>query len=244
MNASILTHPRVIAAVTAALRSCGYRKKDDLPDGIAEVQVRVLQWARTHDRELPTDPEEVAKLCSTVAINWRIDERRKKKVRKPHEAGLCEEPDEERLPEPDPDLEDPVDLQRKLEVFVEEVREARMPAHAEHIAVGLAEGKSQAEIAQGLGVSENVVHYGASELRKRFRAKLAALGLLTLLTMLTLLLFALLAVPMAGLAQQDFAPASAHPSRQRTVHVRVEAPELRHRVLDDEELRELEAKPH
>ena len=245
MKTTLLTHDRVIAATITALKSCGVRKKAEWPDAIAEVQVRALEWARARNQALPTDPEQVAKLCTTIAINWRIDETRKKEVRKEHQPKLGERPDKRRngrfMSEPDRDLEDPVDVKRKLEVFLQEVRDANMPLHSEEIAVALAEGKTQEEIAQGLGVSENVVRYGASELRKRFRLKLAALGLLTVLTTM---LVTLLLVPMAAVALGDGAPGAAHPSKQHVVHARVEVPEVGHESIDLEEMRELEAKPH
>ena len=204
MNSStILVHPRLIAAITAVLRFHGF-KKDGLPDGIAEVQTRTLEWARSNP--LPTEIDSGCKLVTTIAINWCIDEDRKKDVRKDfeskHHVGLCSDPDMHGPLEEDPDREDPVDLQRKLEVFLQEVRAARMPPNAEQVAIGLAEGKSQEEIASELGVTEGSVHRTTANLRKRFSARLAALGLLTTLLMLVVLLFV---IPMGGVARPELA---------------------------------------
>lgn len=230
---TILVHPRVLASITAALRRQGLRKRD-LPDAIAEVQTRVLEWARNNP--LPTEIDSVTRVCTTVAINWCIDEARRRDTARPHDMGLCEDPDE-RLPSaPSVDREHLVDVGRQLEVFLDEVREGRMPPNALEVAVRLAEGKTQAEIAEELATTEASVHRTTANLRKRLRQRLVALGLLTLVVMV---LVATLLVPLAGVARREQAP--PRPSRGHDATPRLEIPEL---GSDRGELLEREAKPH
>ncbi len=238
MNSStILVHPRVLASITSVLRFHGLRKQDELRDGIAETQTRFLEWGKTH--ELPTEPEAAAKVCATIAINACISGRRKKDVRRRRDGGLCEDPDEHATVEEDKGSgEDPVDVGRKLGVFLGQVDQGEMPEHARQVAVGMAEGKTRQEIAAELGVSENVVQYTAAQVRKRFRARLAALGLLT---MATAVMIAMLLVPLGGVAERE--PVQpVHPSRHAVVVHRSQA-ELPESGPSLDELREMSAKP-
>ena len=137
-------------------------------------------------------------------------------------------------------------MQRKLEVFLQEVRAARMPPNAEQVAIGLAEGKSQQEIASELGVTEGSVHRTAANLRKRFSARLAALGLLTTLLMLVVVPFV---IPMGGVARPELAaPPAATVVAVTTQHAAApEEPAVLDGGVDGarrmQDLLELEAKP-
>jgi DNA-directed RNA polymerase specialized sigma24 family protein len=190
-NALLLVHPRILAAIRHALRRNGFKR--NFADGVAEVQTRTLEWARTNP--LPDDVDALARLVMTVAINWAIDERRKFGRRAPWNVGLCEEPDEALPPPSEPSRAEDLDVNRQLDVLFEEIAAGRMPRDAAAVAIGLAEGKSQREIAEELGVTEASVHRTAANVRRKLRERLAALGLLTTVV---LLLAIILVMPMGG----------------------------------------------
>jgi len=181
--AVLLDDSRVRAGTIGVLRKNGWRKSD-LPDGFAEVQCRAIEWARKPGHVFPTDVEEAAKLCVTIAINWCIDEERKKKTREEYDSGLCEEPDDYGPGDTPPPRWDPVDAQRMLGQFREQLAGGLMPPDAEHIVVAVAEGKTMAEIGDELGVTEGCVAHRLEDIRKRFKAHMALLGFLAVLTTL------------------------------------------------------------
>jgi DNA-directed RNA polymerase specialized sigma24 family protein len=181
--AAVLNHSRVRAGTTGVLRKNGWRKSD-LADGFAEVQCRAIEWARKPGHVFPTDVEEAAKLCVTIATNWCIDENRKWKARDPYDSGLCEEPDDYAPRETPPPRWDPVDAQRMLAQFRGQLADGQMPPDAEHIVVAVAEGKTMAEIGDELGVTEGCVAHRLEDVRKRFKAHVALLGFLAVLTTL------------------------------------------------------------
>jgi len=243
--ATVLLHKRVDKTVAAVLRTHGF-KKEDLEEGIAEVRCRAIEWARKPGNVFPSDPAEAAKVCATIAKNWRIDEDRKRKTREPHDAGLCDEPDEHGPAESPPGRWDPFDVKRTLASFREQVAAGEMPEDIERIVVGIAEGKTTAEIADELGLSEDAVKMRLRKTRGAFRAKVAALGLLTLALMCALFVV----LPLGGIAVRDGSPdqadASTHPSH-------IEAPARERRAGgrtpescdagDCNDEREMEAKP-
>ena len=105
-------------------------------------------------------------------------ELRKREIRREH-AELMQRRPAEPWPIERPGVDEGVlDARRKLTVLSEEVLGGRMPAHSEAIIAGLAEGRSQPEIARGLGVSERVVHHNVAALRERFTERLVQLGML------------------------------------------------------------------
>lgn len=195
----VLTTKRVTGAIASVLRGFGWRKQD-LPEGIAEVQCRAIDGARRSGDPIPTDPEAAAKLCATIAINWCIDEARRRDKLKGHDEGLCDDPDEYGpLGPPGRGLSgtgrwDPVDMKRMLEQFRALAGTGQLPEHAEQIVVGIAEGKTHEEIGQELGMSAGAVAHRLVEIRTRFKKKLKTAGLLALL----LQALVLMALPLGG----------------------------------------------
>lgn len=243
--AAVMQSKRVIKCIRAVLRFHGWRKRD-LRDGVAEVHCRLLEWARNPANVIPLQPDACAKLCATIAINWCIDEDRKRDTRAPHEAGLCPDPDEYGPREPPPARWELADMKRMLAEFHEQLARGEMPPQIEQIVVGIAEGKTSREIAEELGIPSKTVESRLANARRLFRARLAALGLALVVAMVALFFI----VPVAGIATRETpadggeAPeltASAHPQRVDVPRRRTASP------CGDagrcEQLREMNAKP-
>lgn len=202
----ILNTKRVTGAIASALRSFGWRK-EDLPEGIAEVQCRALEGERQSGEPIPTDPGAAAKLCATIAINWCIDLERRRDNLKDHDEGLCEEPDEHGpLGPPGRGLSgtgrwDPIDMKRMIDQVRAQIAAGDLPEHAERIIVGIAAGETHEEIGEELGITAGTVAHRLEEIRKRYRKKLKTAGLLALLLQAVVLI----ALPLGGrgLAMND-----------------------------------------
>jgi DNA-directed RNA polymerase specialized sigma24 family protein len=243
--AAVMQSKRVTRSIRAVLRFHGWRKRD-LRDGVAEVHCRLLEWARNPANVIPVRPDACAKLCATIAINWCIDEDRKRDTRAPHEAGLCPDPDEFGPREPPPGRWELLDMRRMLAQFQGQLAGGEMPPQIEQIVVGIAAGKTSREIGEELGVPSKTVESRLANARRLFRARLAALGLALVVAMSALLVI----VPVAGIAMRDDPadggaspqlPASAHPQRVDAPRLRTASP------CGDagrcEQLREMNAKP-
>jgi DNA-directed RNA polymerase specialized sigma24 family protein len=243
--ATVMRSKRVLRSIRAVLRFHGWRKRD-LRDGVAEVHCRLLEWARNPVNVIPLQPDACAKLCATIAINWCIDEDRKRDTRAPHEEGLCPDPDEYGPREPPPARWELLDMKRMLAQFQGQLARGEMPAQIEQIVVAIAEGKTSREISEELGIPSKTVESRLANARRLFRARLAALGLALVVAMVALLAI----VPVAGIAmREDPTDGGASPQVAASVHPqRVDMP--RQRTASPcadagrcEQLREMNAKP-
>jgi DNA-directed RNA polymerase specialized sigma24 family protein len=205
-----LVHPDVLLAIACTLRKRGVRK-DDVPDGVAEVQARSLE--STRNGEAPTDTSGWAKLCTTIATCFAVDEGRKKAASAKLDAGLCGTPDDHGPLAPSGEPRDPVDARRQMAVL-----ETLASAEQLRILASIAAGMTHKEIAEDLGISEQAVRDRLVRLRARFRMRLAALGMTALLVLMAVLL----AAPLGGVAL--LAPGSVPPRAPTQTPAQTPAP--------------------
>jgi DNA-directed RNA polymerase specialized sigma24 family protein len=169
--------------VRATLARHGVRQRD-MDDAIADVQVDAIEAARR--KRMPANLEEWKALGVTIAVRRATKRRRKMKVARKYDAGLCEEPDRYLTPTLHWEHRDPVDTKRYLATLKELFDAGEMPERGEHILQGEADEVPHEELAQELGISRTAVDNRLSRMRARFQARLAALGMLVL-SMLVLL---------------------------------------------------------
>lgn len=183
----LVAHPALVLSIRSTLRR--YRvAPQDMADAIAEVQAESIETART--RQMPRSLAQWKALARRIAIRWALDRLRDARRRGKYDAGLCDNADAYPRPTLYWEHRDPVDTQTYLAVLKELFDAGQMPEHGEEILQGEADGVPHAEIAAELGVSENTVGCRLFRMRRRFRARLAALGMLGLVL---LVLSALLA---------------------------------------------------
>lgn len=238
--AAVMRSHRVIKCIRAVLRFHGWRKRD-MRDGISEVHCRLLEWARNPANVIPLQPAACAKLCATIAINWCIDEERKRDTRAPHEEGLCPDPDEYGPREPPPARWELLDMKQMLSEFQGQLARGEMPPQIEQIVVGIAEGKSAREIGEELGIPTGTVESRLVHARRLFRGRLAVLGLALVVTVVALVVM----LPFAGVAMHGSPvpelSATAHPQRVDVPHPRT-ASDWQD-AGRPEQLRDISAKP-
>src|SRR5262249_41121862 len=148
----------------------------DMEDAIADVQVDAIAAARR--KRMPANLEEWKALGLTIAARRTMKRRRKLKVTRKYDAGLCEEPDNYLTPILHWEQRDPVDAKRYLTVLKELFDAGEMPQHGEEILQGEADEVPHEELAQELGISRKTVDKRLFVMRERFYARLAALGML------------------------------------------------------------------
>ncbi len=169
-----LVHPEVVAAIRRILRKFRVRAQD-LPDGIAEVQTRVLEFLR--GKPEPADVSQWCALCTTVARNWRLkDIDKQKTAARRGDTGLCEDPDEHIAPPVRHDPRDPVDTDRLIGILAEEFRAGRMPEQGEDILDCVAAGMEHSEAAEELGIPVDTLRVRLRTMRRRYASRLKTLG--------------------------------------------------------------------
>jgi DNA-directed RNA polymerase specialized sigma24 family protein len=168
-------HPDFVRYVQAALRRRGTPQRE-MDDAIADVQTGAIAAARR--KRMPANLEEWKALGLTVATRWAMKRRRKLKVTRKYDAGLCGEPDRYLTPTLHWEHRDPVDTKRYLAVLKELFDAGEMPEDGEHILQGEAYEVPHEELAQELGISRKTVDKRLFVMRERFYARLAALGML------------------------------------------------------------------
>jgi DNA-directed RNA polymerase specialized sigma24 family protein len=168
-------HPEFVRYVGATLARRGIPQRD-LEDAIADVQVDAIAAARRN--RMPANLEEWKALGVTIAVRRAARRRRKTKVARKYDAGLCEEPDRFLGPTLHWEQRDPVDTRRYLAVLKELFDAGEMPEDGEHILQGEADGVPHEELAEELGISAKAVGMRLVRMRDRFYARLAALGML------------------------------------------------------------------
>ncbi len=184
MTISMIHHPEVVRPIQTTLRSFGV-KKQDLEDGVAEVQTRTLEYLR--DKPLPTELEQWVALCVTITRNWRLDEKKKAKTDKKYCEGLCEDPDQRIGLEPGADERDLVDARRMLDELQKQFDAGEMPEKGDEILDCVQAGMKYPEIAEELGLTADTVRMRLRRMRDLFNERLAKLGLTGMLLVLVML---------------------------------------------------------
>jgi len=170
----MLVHPDLVRSITATLSRRGIARQD-LEDGIADVQVRTLEFLRTH--AAPDGILEWKKLCNKIAVALAVDTQRKKKRRAKYEVDLCEDPDAYAADAYAERLWDPVDEARLMDVLAAQMNAAKIPPVAFMILDAEAAGTTHAELADELGLSESAVGKRLRALRSGFRRRVTEAGL-------------------------------------------------------------------
>jgi DNA-directed RNA polymerase specialized sigma24 family protein len=183
-KADLLVDPAVVAVIRRTLRKLGVRRQD-LEDGVAEVQTRALECLQGQER--PVDVAGWQALCVTIAQNWRLNEKDKERRRAKHDEGPCEDPDERTPLHYGAPARDPIDTQRLLEVLAGLFRAGEMPEDGVDILDCVQAGMKYEEIGEELGISPEAVRGRLRRMRKKFLAKIALLGLAITLVLLALL---------------------------------------------------------
>jgi DNA-directed RNA polymerase specialized sigma24 family protein len=168
-------HPDFVRYVRAALARRGFPQRE-MEDAIADVQVDATAAARR--KRMPANLEEWKALGLTIATRRAMKRRRKLKVTRKYDAGLCEEPDRYMTPILHWEERDPVDTKRYLTVLKELFDAGEMPEHGEEILQGEADEVPHEELGQELGISRKTVGMRLVRMRDKFYRRLAALGML------------------------------------------------------------------
>jgi DNA-directed RNA polymerase specialized sigma24 family protein len=198
-----LTDPRVVRSITATLARRGIAGQD-LEDGVADVQVKALEFLRTH--RAPETIDEWKMLCNKIAADYATDALRKKRKRARYDVDLCEDPDAY-LADPHMERErDAIDRGRLLQIVEEQLRAAKIPGHAFGILDAEATGTRHAEVAEELGLTATVVRNRLFAMRQDFRERVAARGMSDLLPQ------------RAQTRQEGASPASPPPDGRTSAH--------------------------
>ncbi len=184
MTIHLIHHADVIRPIKTTLRSFGVPRQD-LEDGVAEVQTRTLEYLK--GKVLPEGIEQWVALCTTIARNWRLDEKEKKETEQKYCTGLCEEPDEYVGIEPPVDRPDAVDARRMVRVLQEMFDGGQMPEQGDEILDCVQAGMNDPETAAELGLSAETVRKRLTRMREIFGQRLATLGLTVTMLMLVVL---------------------------------------------------------
>jgi DNA-directed RNA polymerase specialized sigma24 family protein len=186
MNSTIkMIHaPEVVRPIQTTLRSFGV-KKQDLEDGVAEVQTRTLEYLR--DKPLPTETEQWVALCVTIARSWRLDEKKKHKTDSKYCEGLCEDPDQHIGLEPEGGVCELLDARRMLRELEARFDAGEMPDKGDEILDCMQAGMSYPETAVELGITADVARMRLRRMRELFKARLGRLGIPGMLFVLVML---------------------------------------------------------
>jgi hypothetical protein len=172
LDLGLLADPEVTRAIRGALHARGV-PREDLDDGVAEVQTRILETLRVGPG--PKDLSEWRALAGKVAADFAIDTRRKLLMRRKYEDDLCEDPDA--FVRPEQRRYDPVDAKRLVAIFKNMRETGELPSLSGEILEGRIDGLTDAEIADEVGLTEAIVRKRREVIRGRFAWKLAALGM-------------------------------------------------------------------
>jgi DNA-directed RNA polymerase specialized sigma24 family protein len=174
---TMLVHADLVRSITATLRRRGIPRQD-LEDAVADVQVRTLEFLRTH--AAPAGILEWKKLCNKIAALLAIDALRKKKRHAKYDVDLCEDPDAYAADAHAEKFWDPVDEARLMDVLAAQMNAAKIPAVAFVILDAEAAGTTHAEVAEELGISASAVGKRLRAMRTAFRRHVAGSGLSSL----------------------------------------------------------------
>ena len=170
---TLLVHAEVIKAIEGTLVRRGIDAQE-LPDAVAEVHRRALEAAtRGH---APLEVAALRALCTRIARDYAIDTARCHKARSLYNLGPCEDPDEHADERTLSWGQDPVDEKRMVDILRGQITNGEMPEHAVPILEAEAEGVARGVVAEELGLTAWTVEGRLRAMRKRFRARLAELG--------------------------------------------------------------------
>jgi DNA-directed RNA polymerase specialized sigma24 family protein len=176
--AQLLAHPEVAKAICGTLRATGTRKHD-VQDGLQEVYARALRFFRLKPAAAPTELANMKSFCAQVARNYALDQYRKWKRRKTDLEAHCDRAEYGVVERPSVPRRDPVDAGRQLEVLAELFREGRMPEHGVDILEGVACGCTFKQVAEAVGINEELAKWRMREMKRIYRSRMAKLGLLS-----------------------------------------------------------------
>ena len=161
---ALVSHPDVVRAIQGALRA-QYVRSHELPDSIAEVQVRVLHALR--DKPAPATVPEWKALARTIAERMVVKARQKEKKRRRWNEGPCDKPDDFMPVQRSPGRRrDPVDMSRQIEAIRGLHEAGVMPKDGDLILFRAADGFTAPEIAEELKVSVGTVEKRLFRIRK------------------------------------------------------------------------------
>ena len=170
----LLTDRQVANTICGTLLANGIPKQD-VEDALQEVYIRALRFFRLH--EAPKDLYGMKAFCATVARNYAIDQHRKAGRRQADLAAKCKR-EEYGWVEHEPVTRDPVDADRQLEVLADLFRDGQMPEHGVDILEGVISGCTYGQIAQELGLNDELVRWRLREMQRIYRSRMAKLGML------------------------------------------------------------------
>ena len=225
--AKLLADREVVRSIEGKLLRMGVDRQD-LADGVAEVQKRVLENIRRSPA--PTDIGGWKALACTVAERMVLKNRERDERRSEHNTGLCEDPGAyAELPRSPGKRRDPVDTSRQIAVLKAQFDAGEMPEQGQEILMGVMDDLSAKEIGEELGLSESTVKNRLSRMRRLFKRKLASLGMLLLM----LLVAVLFSAPLGGMATRDTEPPPVPPPIEvRSVTPHDQAMTLRSAALE------------
>jgi hypothetical protein len=141
---TMLVNTELVKAIRVTLAKRGMARQD-LKDGVADVQVKTLEFLRTH--LAPEGIKEWKKLCNCIAVRYANDLLRKKYRRAKYDVELCEDPDAYSGDEYVEKIWDPADHARLVELMVAQLAEANIPEVSFMILDAEAANTKHAEIA-------------------------------------------------------------------------------------------------
>jgi hypothetical protein len=171
----------VVAVVGAVLRDFRIPSQD-MPDAIADVQLRSIELARK--RAMPATLQQWKALARTLAVRWALKRKRQARDRRKYDVGPCEDPDIFLSPTLHWEHRDPVDTKRYLAILEELFDSGQMPELGREILQDAADEVPAKQTAEELGLTHSVVRGRLFRMRATFAARLSGLGMLTLLLVL------------------------------------------------------------
>lgn len=165
-TAHLLAHADVVRGIEGTLLHHGVDRQD-LADGVGEVQVRAL--AATRGKAQPADVGQWRALCCTVAARWARTEHRRALRRSRWDHGLPKDPHEEHPPlAPSPGkVREALDVRRDLDAVRARFEAGDMPEHGAAILGAVVDGHSAKEIGAELGLTETAVKKRVGRIRAR-----------------------------------------------------------------------------
>ncbi len=180
----LIAHPEVARATCGTLRMKGIGKPD-VEDAQQEVYARALRFFRIKPDRAPTELENMKALCAVIARRYAIDQLRKAKRRQKDLETRCERAEYGVVERPSVAKCDPVDAERQLDVLAGLFRDGQMPEDGLEILEGIASKCTLEEIGDDLGITLWAVRGRLDTMRKKFRQRMAKLGLLPSMQSLT-----------------------------------------------------------
>jgi DNA-directed RNA polymerase specialized sigma24 family protein len=176
MSAKLLTHADVTKTIARILRCAGVRAQD-MGDGVADVQVRILHALRNRPQLLWPTTVEAWKALGIRATKSHLYDQWKKAKRRAElgDVGVVVENSDEHAAETRRLSErDPLDHEKGLKLLDEILTESKKGDLDARILDALLDDKDQAEIAAELGLSHQQVRDRVRVLRATFGAKVTA----------------------------------------------------------------------